>query len=75
MGNLPPFPMLSHQAITTMVQTEAGLSIVGLGVSLLALGYDHIMYVTTHTGLDFARMGEPNAWVRHRTHSTTLLLH
>lgn len=45
MGNLPPFPMLSHRAIVTMVQAEAGLSIVGLSVSLLALGYDHIMCV------------------------------
>lgn len=48
MGNLSPFPMLSHRAITTLVQTGAGLSIVGLGVSLLALGYDHIMYASAH---------------------------
>lgn len=45
MGNLPPFPTLSPEAITTMVMTEAGISIVGLSVSLLALGYDHVMCV------------------------------
>ena len=45
MGNLPPFPTLSRRAITTMVQTEAGVSIVGLSVSLLALGYDHVVCV------------------------------
>jgi hypothetical protein len=45
MGNLPPFPTLSHRTITTMVQAEAGFSIVGLSISLLALGYDHIMSV------------------------------
>lgn len=45
MGNLPPFPTLSPEAIETMVMTEAGISIIGLSVSLLALGYDHVMCV------------------------------
>lgn len=43
MGNIPPFPMLAPATIVKMVQVEAGMSIVGLTISLMALAYDHIM--------------------------------
>jgi hypothetical protein len=35
--------MLAPATIVTMVQAEAGISIAGLTISLMALAYDHIM--------------------------------
>jgi hypothetical protein len=41
-----------------MVQAEAGISIVGLSVSLLALGYDHVMCV-----VQCIRVGCMDGWM------------
>ncbi len=45
MGNLAPFPMLAPDTISMMVTVEASISIVGLTISLMALAYDHVVYV------------------------------
>ncbi len=69
MGNLPPFPYLSDGAITIMVQAGSGLSIVGLSVSLLALGYDHVMCVWSPACLPAYSAGAGWEWCSRQNHS------